>query len=113
MKHVRLPHYIKPEKYKLLVKPNLENFTFEGEETISLALDKTVSSITLHAKELKINEVKFQISNSKYQTNAKALPWPLTAMYNHDNLASFCSFIHSAYPYPSTRPAFAGRAQGP
>ena len=63
---VRLPASIKPERYKLLIKPDLQGFTFEGEEQIAVKLDKTATSITLHAKELDIFDVKFQISNFKF-----------------------------------------------
>jgi len=67
MKSVRLPSHIKPERYRLLIKPNLKGFVFEGEETIYLSLTKSVSEITLHAKELVISEVSLKMSNSKYQ----------------------------------------------
>ena len=35
---VRLSPYIKPERYQLMVKPDLDGFTFEGEEIIELRL---------------------------------------------------------------------------
>ncbi|MEK7161128.1 MAG: M1 family metallopeptidase [Patescibacteria group bacterium] len=66
MKHVRLPSHIKPERYRLFIKPDLKGFVFEGEETIYLTLGKSVSEITLHAKELKISSVNFKISNIQY-----------------------------------------------
>ncbi|MBI3231583.1 MAG: M1 family metallopeptidase [Candidatus Doudnabacteria bacterium] len=66
-KQVRLPPYIKPERYKLLVKPDLENFKFEGKETISLVLNKATSSIILHAKELAVTEVWYLVFGIKYQ----------------------------------------------
>ncbi|MFI5205342.1 MAG: M1 family metallopeptidase, partial [Candidatus Paceibacterales bacterium] len=68
MKNVRLPAHIKPERYQLTIKPDLEGFTFFGEEKIYLALAKSSRQITLHAKELKIWDVEFQISNYKFQT---------------------------------------------
>lgn len=66
-KSVRLPNHIKPLRYKLLIKPNLENFTFEGEETISLVIDKPTFSITLHSKELNIFDAEYQVSGIKYK----------------------------------------------
>ncbi len=74
---VRLPSHIKPERYRLFIKPDLKGFVFEGEETIYLTLEKSVSEITLHAKELVISEVSLQVSSIKYQvssikTNPKA-----------------------------------------
>ena len=72
MKNVRLPNYIKPERYQLTIKPNLEGFTFEGEETISLIINRPTNLITLHSKELDVYEVmlknsKFESRNSSFQ----------------------------------------------
>ncbi|MFA5990829.1 MAG: M1 family metallopeptidase [Candidatus Doudnabacteria bacterium] len=67
MKNVRLPEYVKPERYRLFIKPDLKGFVFEGEETIYLTLEKSVSEITLHAKELIISDVSLKMSNSKFQ----------------------------------------------
>ncbi len=51
---IRLARHIKPEKYELLLKPDLDNFTFEGEETILLNIEKSVRVITLHSKDIEI-----------------------------------------------------------
>ncbi len=66
MKHVRLPKYIKPERYQLTIKPDLKNFTFEGDEVIFLNLKKAVTEITLHSKEL-------DIASSIYVSTSPAL----------------------------------------
>src|SRR3989344_630825 len=50
----RLPTHIKPEKYKIMLRPDLENFTFEGEETIYLTLERSTRQITLHCVDLEI-----------------------------------------------------------
>lgn len=50
----RLPAHIKPEKYEILLKPDLEKFIFEGEETIYIDLTKSTKKIILHSSELKI-----------------------------------------------------------
>ena len=60
MKNVRLPKYIKPEKYELTIKPDLDGFTFEGEEVIHLNIEKSTKEITLHSKDLKISAVEFR-----------------------------------------------------
>ncbi|MDO8618741.1 MAG: M1 family aminopeptidase [Candidatus Daviesbacteria bacterium] len=59
MKNHRLPAHVKPERYKIMLKPNLESFTFEGEETIDLLLEKNTRGITLHAIEIKIESVEW------------------------------------------------------
>ena len=50
----RLPLHIKAERYKIMLKPDLENFTFYGEETIYLTLEKPTKEITLHCADLEI-----------------------------------------------------------
>ncbi len=67
MKSVRLSKFIKPERYQLTIKPDLKGFTFEGEETIHLRLEKSTREIVLHAKELEIFDVQFQTTSSKFQ----------------------------------------------
>ncbi|MBI2020225.1 M1 family metallopeptidase [Candidatus Daviesbacteria bacterium] len=50
----RLPAHVRPERYKIMLKPDLENFIFEGEETIYLVLEKPTKQITLHSADLEI-----------------------------------------------------------
>jgi len=58
-KSVRLPVHVKPERYKIMLRPDLNEFTFTGEETISLSLEKPTNQITLHAAELEIESSEF------------------------------------------------------
>ncbi|MEK7617194.1 MAG: M1 family metallopeptidase [Patescibacteria group bacterium] len=51
---VRLPVHVRPERYEIFLKPDLENFTFDGEETIYMVLDKPEEQITLHSVDLEI-----------------------------------------------------------
>lgn len=53
-KNIRLVPHIKPERYQISLKPDLDAFVFEGEETITLSLDKKVKEITLHSVDLDI-----------------------------------------------------------
>jgi len=53
-KKVRLPSHVKPEKYNLVLKPDLEAFVFSGKETIHIILDKDIKELTLHSKDIKI-----------------------------------------------------------
>lgn len=57
---IRLPGHVRPERYRIMLHPDLEKFTFRGEETLYLNLLKPVSQIALHAKELKIDSVVFR-----------------------------------------------------
>jgi puromycin-sensitive aminopeptidase len=67
-KFARLSPHVQPERYELMLKPDLEGFIFEGEEIIFLSLGKPVKEITLHSKELKINSVEFRIKNAEFST---------------------------------------------
>ena len=49
---VRLPASVRPEKYILSLKPDLNGFTFQGEESVDIQVTEPVSSITLNASEL-------------------------------------------------------------
>jgi puromycin-sensitive aminopeptidase len=54
----RLSTAIRPVHYDIIFTPDLEQFTFAGEESIDLELDAAVDSITLNAAELEIGEVQ-------------------------------------------------------
>ncbi|XP_050529009.1 puromycin-sensitive aminopeptidase isoform X2 [Daktulosphaira vitifoliae] len=56
----RLPQNVKPVLYDLFLKPDLQKFTFEGKETISLYVVESTKVITLHALDLKIEDVELQ-----------------------------------------------------
>jgi puromycin-sensitive aminopeptidase len=58
IKSVRLVPHIKPERYNLTLKPDLEAFTFSGKEIITLTIDKPIKEITLHSKDIKIETVE-------------------------------------------------------
>lgn len=58
-KNHRLPAHVRPIRYKIMLRPDLENFTFSGEETISLTLDKASNTITLHCAEVRIQQAEF------------------------------------------------------
>lgn len=58
LKNVRLARYIKPERYEIMLHPDLKLFTFRGEETISLLIQKSTKNLTFHAKELKIHSAE-------------------------------------------------------
>lgn len=55
---VRLSPRIRPVRYTITLKPDLERFRFEGEETIRLRLDHHTRVITLHASELAVGRAE-------------------------------------------------------
>ncbi len=62
---VRLPAHIVPTEYDIKLRPDLENFTFEGVETISIKVLKPTKVITLHSKELDISTASITINKDK------------------------------------------------
>lgn len=68
-KNVRLSKDVVPIEYDIQLKPDLQNFTFEGIETISLSIFKKTKTITLHSKEIEI--ITADISHGKEKVFAK------------------------------------------
>ncbi len=64
-KSVRLPNYIVPIKYRITIKPDLEAFTFEGDEEIIIDVKKATPAITLHAKELEIESTSISATSPR------------------------------------------------
>lgn len=56
-KSVLLPRHIKPIHYNIYLEPDLENFTFQGEEEIKIKVSKPTSKIKLHSAEIEIFSV--------------------------------------------------------
>ena len=90
----RLPTHVRPERYKIMLKPNLENFTFEGEETIYLNLEKSTKEITLHSADLKIECEDAKVSyNKKSETVSLTYIKPIPAG-KHNLKLKFSGFLN-------------------
>ncbi len=61
----RLALHTRPERYRIMLRPDLEAFTFYGEETIYLTLDKPSKQITLHSIDLEIDSAEFIHGNKE------------------------------------------------
>ena len=64
-----LPDYIHPIRYILEFSPNLEDFTFSGNETIELNISKSFSEITLHSSEIEIIDVDLSGKTPSIESN--------------------------------------------
>jgi len=53
----RLPEVARPDHYTLTFTPDLEKATFEGDETVSVRVQKPTSEITLNAVDIDFHEV--------------------------------------------------------
>lgn len=63
-KKVLLPQHITPSHYTIFLAPDLENFIFQGEETIDIRITKPTNRITLHSAEIEVTSVHFENKNS-------------------------------------------------
>ncbi|MGH7250006.1 MAG: M1 family metallopeptidase, partial [Minisyncoccia bacterium] len=68
-KFTRLSKNVVPTEYRIELKPDLENFTFQGLETIHLFILKKTKTITLHSKEIDITTVDISADVQKIFAN--------------------------------------------
>jgi len=59
MDRVLLPNNVVPMEYDLVITPDMNKFTFDGEVSIKVDVIETTSTITLHSKELNIYSATF------------------------------------------------------
>lgn len=64
-RNIRLSKNVIPIEYDIQLQPDLENFTFEGIETITLSILKPTKILTLHSKELEIETASVLIGLDK------------------------------------------------
>ena len=50
-----LPAAVRPARYAIRLEPDLERFTFDGEETVAIDVEESVSEIVLNAIELQVH----------------------------------------------------------
>jgi puromycin-sensitive aminopeptidase len=85
---IRLPNYVVPKRYLITLFPDLQKFTFSGEEEIILELKESVKEIILHAIELKITSAEIikpkKIRSAKITYDEKSE----TAMIAFDKIIS-------------------------
>jgi puromycin-sensitive aminopeptidase len=61
----RLPHHVRPERYTIHLAPRLDDWTFEGDERVTLDLDRPVRQIELHAVELEIGQAEVVVGRRR------------------------------------------------
>jgi puromycin-sensitive aminopeptidase len=64
-KPYKLPATVVPERYELSLAPDLSNWTFTGEENISINVQERVREIVLNAAELELQSVELQLADGK------------------------------------------------
>jgi len=64
-----LPQTVRPTKYALKMQPNMEEFTFTGEESISIEVIQATSDIVLNATELEVQSAALAIGGVTSDAN--------------------------------------------
>src|SRR3989344_5071512 len=64
-KNVRLSKNVVPIEYDIELKPDLDNFTFEGVEIITTSILKPTKTLTLHSKEIEIETAEARLPQGK------------------------------------------------
>ncbi len=72
VKSVRLSKNVVPTEYDIQLRPDLDNFTFEGLETITLSILKPTKTLTLHSKEIEVETAGVGESFAKVSYNQKS-----------------------------------------
>jgi puromycin-sensitive aminopeptidase len=64
-KSYRLPATVTPERYEIRLTPDLTNWTFAGEETVSLKVREPVREIALNAAELELHSASLRLKGGR------------------------------------------------
>ena len=59
----RLPTNVRPERYELTLTPDLDDFTFEGVEAVSLDIVEATKTLVLNAAELTVHEASVTLAD--------------------------------------------------
>ncbi|KAK5575734.1 hypothetical protein RB653_006868 [Dictyostelium firmibasis] len=68
-----LPENVVPIKYDLHLKPNLKEFTFKGEETITVQVKQPTKTITMHSIEIEIQSASLKSKDSSSSSSSKSI----------------------------------------
>lgn len=81
----RLGKLITPKNYNLRLVPDLSNFTFVGEEKVSIELQKDSKTITFHAADLEITKVILQQGKIKQEGKVRYAAEDETVTFSFKN----------------------------
>jgi len=72
----RVPKTVRPERYRLKLRPDLTAFTFGGEEDIAIQVFKPVRAIVLNAADLSVTKATLRLPNHRSVSATKILQDP-------------------------------------
>ena len=90
----QLPNSVLPEKYRLSLSPDLQNFTFEGRVDIDVQVQSSTSEITLNAAELTLREAS--LTQGETRVSARSLS------VDEDSETATITLDSEAAPGPAT-----------
>src|SRR2546428_3740678 len=67
----RLPNTVRPEKYTIELRPDLNRFTFRGEESVALRILRPAKTIVLHASQLEVTKADLRLQGGRRMPAAK------------------------------------------
>src|SRR5256885_4127686 len=67
----RLPDTVRPEKYTIELRPDLNRFTFQGEESVALRILRPAKTIVLHASQLEVTKADLRLQGGRRMPAAK------------------------------------------
>src|SRR5438067_6731692 len=67
----RLPTTVAPQRYEIRLTPDLQAFTFAGEETIDIQVNEPVTEIVLNALELEIDSAAVECDGQRIDAAAE------------------------------------------
>ena len=59
----RLPPHVRPKRYVLTLTPDLDSFTFTGDETVEVEVDEPTDRILLNAAELQVSAANVTLAD--------------------------------------------------
>lgn len=63
---VRLSPHVKPTKYVVAMKPDLDAFTFTGSEEVHVTVGRGMKAVTLHSAEIEILSAKYRVGKKVF-----------------------------------------------
>ncbi len=70
----RLPKTVTPSRYELRLAPDLQKFTFDGEETVAIAVNEPTDEVVLNALELEIDRASVERADAKLDATVELDP---------------------------------------